>query len=439
MSLFDADDYLAPSDEPVEIAPQPVEELADPVVALLEDLPSDAPDAVVDAVLEEVALVEVGPPIEALLAGEPNVLDDVDESPPVRGPSVDSLWDAIRFQEAAIAGLRSAALQPVHAYLLVGSAGNGTLRAAVSFAAALLCARGGCGRCDVCQRSLDRTHPDLITVEREGASISVDQAREIIRLALRSPTEGDRKVLILTDFHMVTNAGPTLLKIIEEPPASTVFVILADHLPPELVTIASRCVQIPFTTPTEAQIIGALIDEGVEEARASRVAQASGGQLERALLLVSDDHLASRLSFWTMLPNRLDGSGAAVSALVAEALELLDHAAVGPLQVRQAAELAELEARLEQTGARGAVGQRKELTDRHKRESKRLRDDELRLGLSVLVRRYRTALINHETDGPQTLRAIEALSSVNEHLERNPTVGLLLSSLLLQLPKLVAA
>jgi DNA polymerase III subunit delta' len=424
VSLFDADDYLTPSDEPAEVAPQPPDEAAPPVAALLEtlqELPPDTPEFVVDSVLEEVAIVEVGPPVPVPIA---------------RVSSSVGLWDEVRFQDAAVAALRAAARQPVHAYLLVGRPGNGTMRAALSFGAALLCPNGGCSVCDVCLRARDQVHPDLIVVEREGASINVDQAREIIRLAMRSPVEGSRKVLVLTDFHLVTNAGPTLLKIIEEPPASTIFVILADHLPPELVTIASRCVQIPFVTPTGAQIISALIDIGLSEERAAQVAAASGGQLERALLLASDDHLAGRVAFWDMIPSRLDGSGAAVSSLAGEALALLDNAAVGPLEARQATEVAALEARIEQTGTRGAIGQRKELTERHKRELKRLRDDELRLGLSVLQRRFHTALVNQSIDDGAAIAAVEAIGATNEHLERNPNLALALPALLLKLPPL---
>ncbi len=422
MSLFDADDYLPIPDEPVEVAPQPVEEQPVAAAALLDQLPADVPEEILDAALEEVALVDVGPP--------------PDPQPVVLAPSSVDLWERIVFQDHAVAALRAAARQPVHAYLLTGVAGNGSRRAAVSFAAALLCDTGGCGRCDACIRAMAQTHPDLVVVEREGASINVDQAREIIRLAMRSPVEGARKVLVLTDFHLVTTAGPTLLKIIEEPPESTVFVILADHVTPELVTIASRCVQIPFVNPMLPQIVSALIERGLDADRADRVANAAGGQLERALLLADDEQLAARLAFWLMIPSRLDGSGAAVASLSGEALGLLDNAAVGPLEARQAAEVAALEKLIEQQGPRGAVGQRKELVDRHKRELKRLRDDELRLGLSVLLRRFRDALIGGEISHAEALAAIDRINGVQEHLERNPNLSLLLPALLLQLPRL---
>ncbi len=429
MSLFDADDYLPIPDEPVEVAPQPLDEpTAEPVAAavaaaaLLDQLPVDVPEAILEAVMEEVALVEIGPPLVS--AAVVPVVSSAD------------LWELVVFQQGAIAALRAAARQPVHAYLLTGVAGNGSRRAAVSFAAALLCDVGGCGRCDSCVRAMAQTHPDLVVVEREGASINVDQAREIIRLAMRSPVEGARKVLVLTDFHLVTTAGPTLLKIIEEPPESTVFVILADHVTPELVTIASRCVQIPFVNPTQSQIVSALIDRGLGTERAQRVAHAAGGQLERALLLADDEQLAARLAFWEMIPSRLDGSGAAVASLSGEALTLLDSAAVGPLEARQAAEVVALEKVIEQQGPRGAIGQRKELAERHKRELKRLRDDELRLGLSVLLRRFRGALLDGEVPSGDALGAIDRINGVQEHLERNPNLSLLLPALLLKLPRL---
>ena len=114
-----------------------------------------------------------------------------------RNRSVDGIWELVIGQESTVETLRSAAQQPVHAYLFVGPPGAGKVRAALAFAASVLCPRGGCGECDICSRTLNQTHPDLLNVEREGASISVEQAREIIRLALRSPVEGSRKVLVL--------------------------------------------------------------------------------------------------------------------------------------------------------------------------------------------------------------------------------------------------
>ena len=92
----------------------------------------------------------------------------------------------------------------------------------------------------------------------KGAAISIDTAREVTRLASTSPFEATRKVLVLHDFHLVKDAGPALLKTFEEPPPSTVFVILADHVPADLITIASRCVEVDFHPLTAAEVAAVL-------------------------------------------------------------------------------------------------------------------------------------------------------------------------------------
>ena len=78
-----------------------------------------------------------------------------------------------------------------------------------SFAASLLCPNGppADGTCDTCRRVLAGAHPDVL-VKSSGRARDHDRAgREIIRLAARSPVEGDRKVLILDDFHLVADSA----------------------------------------------------------------------------------------------------------------------------------------------------------------------------------------------------------------------------------------
>ncbi len=344
------------------------------------------------------------------------------------------VFDDVVGQDRAVAELRAAVRAPVHAYLFVGPPGSGKESAALAFAAALLCPDGGCGSCDVCVRVAARVHPDLVVVEREGASISVAQAREIQRLAMRTPNERPRKVLVLTDFHLVREAGPTLLKVIEEPPASTVFVILADHVPPELVTIASRSVRIELTAVASADLVTALMADGVDETLASEVAASAGGRLDRARLLASDPDFGRRRSAWQAVPRRLDGTGAAVGVVAAELAELLSAAAVAPLEASQAAEAAALADRVARTGERGSG--RKELADRHKRELRRLRTDELRFGLAVLSGAYRDALVAGTADPAACVAAVDALREAAENLVRNPNEALLLQALFLRLPPL---
>ncbi len=348
------------------------------------------------------------------------------------------VFDRLVGQASAVAQLRAAARSPVHAYLLVGPPGGGKRPAARAFAAALLCPRGGCGECDVCTRVLADVHPDAVVVEREGASISVPQAQEIRRLAVRTPNEGRRKVLTLVDFHLVREAGPTLLKIVEEPPPSTIFVILAEHVPPELVTIASRCVRIDFGRLLPDELVQALMTEGVEQGLAERVAEAAEGRLDRARLLAVDPDFERRRQVWQSLPSRLDGTGAAVAVLSGELVQLLGSAAVGPLEARHAQERAALEERIERSGERGSG--RKQLQDRHRRELRRLRADELRYGLALLAGVYRDALGGEPPPAAARgyLSSLEALQGAAEAIVRNPSELLFLQALLLRLAPLPA-
>lgn len=344
------------------------------------------------------------------------------------------LFAGVLGQDRVIAQLEAAARSPVHAYLLVGPPGTGKRDAARSFAAALLCAGGGCGSCDDCSRVLGGAHPDVVVHERAGAYITVGDAREIGRLAALSPVEGRRKVLVLVDFHLVERAAPALLKTIEEPPPTTVFVILAEHVPPELVTIASRCARIDLSPVPAERLAEALVAEGMPPDVAAEVATASGGRPDRARLLASDPGFAARRSAWRDVPSRLDGTGAAAAVLADELLAGLETV-LDPLRARHAAEQAELAERARLYGER--PGERKELDARHKREERRARTDELRFGLSTLATAYRDQLLPGR-EPSAGVAAVAAVSAANEALAHNPNVVLLLQGLLVRLTRLSA-
>jgi DNA polymerase III subunit delta' len=115
---------------------------------------------------------------------------------------------------------------------------------------------------------------------------------------------------------------------------------------------------------------------------------------------------------------------------------MVDAAAVGPLEARQAEEVALLDARLELIGGKGGAGQRKELQERHKRELKRLRDDEIRFGFATLAQAYRSILLTPDATSPDQRKAIAAATRVataSEHLVRNPNINLLLTALFVDL------
>jgi DNA polymerase III subunit delta' len=352
-------------------------------------------------------------------------------------------------QDRAVQTLRAAAARPVHAYLLVGPAGTGKRTAAVAFAAELLCPRRPAdGTCESCRRVLAGVHPDVVSVEREGAFIGIDTAREVTRLAAMSPMEGDRKVVILHDFHLVRDTGPALLKTIEEPPATTIFVILAEFLPPELVTIASRCFRVDFDPLTPAVIEQALQAEGIAPETAKHLAEASGGRLDRARLLASDPRFDARRQAWRDVPRRLDGTGAAAAKVADELLAFLESS-VEPLKVRHAAEMEELlernrrAAQVVGTGGKGAKSRAvnagvKDLEERQRRAERRQRTDELRFGLATLAAAYRDRL-RSAADPRRRAEAIEAVARIDKvakDLEYNPGELLALQALLVRLGRI---
>lgn len=345
-----------------------------------------------------------------------------------------SVWSGVVGQAQAIGRLSYAANDPVHAYLFVGPPGSTKDEASRAFAALLMA-----GSDDPTQRdarlALAGEHPDVREVLRQGARISKDQVGDIIRNASLAPVEGDRKVMILHEFHLLEAEGAArLLKTLEEPPASTVFIVLADQVTPELVTIASRCVRIPFAALSNDVVTATLVESGIDPATAEVAAQAAEGNLSRARVLATDEGLMGRRDAFAGIAARLDGTGTTVVKLCSEVLGLID-ASAAPLAARQAEELKALEARVAATGERGSG--RKQLDDLHKRELRRHRVDELRSGLGVLAGSYRDALVRCQLPRPDAaVTAVTRIHAALESMERNPNETLLLQWLLLDLPSL---
>lgn len=343
------------------------------------------------------------------------------------------VWDDVVGQAAAVARLRAAADRgPVHAYLFLGPAGSTKLQAARAFAARLMT-----GAEDADERNarliLRGEHPDVHEVRRAGAAIDKQQADEIVRAASMSPAEGHSKVMILEEFHLLAaNGAARLLKTIEEPPPSTTFLILADFVPNDLVTISSRCARIDFRAIGPDVVAARLVAEGIDPGAAMTAARASHGDLDRARVLAIDPALAERRAAFAAAPHHLDGSGSVALRTAAELLAMID-AAAEPLTARHADEVAELDARIAAHGERGSG--KKQLDDRHKRELRRHRTDELRSGLAAMAATYRdTATSSTTADLDACADAVRRIHRAIETLDRNPNEKLLVETLLWSLP-----
>ena len=349
-----------------------------------------------------------------------------------------SVWDDVVGQKPAVEHLRAAAARgPVHAYLFVGPAGSTKLEAARAFAASLMSSGEDREQRDA-RLILAGEHPDVREVHRIGASISADQAKEVVRVSSLAPTEGARKVLILDEFHLLSpNGAAMMLKTIEEPPDSTMFIILCDFVPHDLITISSRCARIDFRTIGADVIAARLLTEGINPAGAMVASKAALGNLDRARVLATDPALAERRKAFLGAPGQLDGTGAVAMRLAGELLALID-AAAAPLAAKHESEIVDLDARIKEHGERGSG--KKQLEDRHKRELRRHRTDELRSGLATLASVYRDQALASTTPGSggfDIAGCADAVAQVHRALEamdRNPNERLLLESLLWSLP-----
>lgn len=347
--------------------------------------------------------------------------------------SAADLWSEVVGQDRAVTQLRAAAAAPVHAYLLVGPEGSGTREAARAFAADLLSVgMGADAAADVRRRVGTEGHPCLTVVERVGAGIDKDQLRSVVEQAHRTPVEGDRQTIVLIDVHL-TSEYARLLKTLEEPPGSTVFVLTAEELPTEMATIASRCVRVDLTPVAEPVIAARLVAEGIDPDRAQVAASGAGGSLSQARLLTHDPSAMDRRELWLGIPGRLDGTGATAAALADEVLAATELLAE-PLTGRQEVEIAELDAVASATGNRMA-GDHKAMLERHKREQKRVRTADLRAGLAALLTRYRETLV--DGGSPEDyLAAADAVQELCDTLAFNPNTTLQLQSLFVGLPRL---
>ena len=294
-----------------------------------------------------------------------------------------------------------------HAWLITGPPGSGRSVAALCFAAALQCTSDGvpgCGNCRACTTTMAGTHADVRRVIPEGLSIGVEEMRAIVATASRRPSTGSWQVVVIEDADRLTEgAGNVLLKVVEEPPPSTVFLLCAPSVDPDdiSVTLRSRCRHVALVTPSVAAIARVLMDtDGLTETDALVAASVSGGHVGRARRLATDPEARDRrmralgVARAAAMPKR---AYAAVDELVAAAEAESRALTVG----RDEAESDELLTALGAGGTgkgtagamRGTAGAIKDLERRQKSRQTRASRDALDRALIDLATYLRDAMM----------------------------------------------
>lgn len=230
-----------------------------------------------------------------------------------------------------------------HAYLFTGPAHIGRYTLALTLARALNCTgeqppcagkvKDGKWKvedgCRACRLIAAGNHPDIRIVSPEGASLKIDQIRQLQHDLALSPVEARARVAIIDGMELATpEASNALLKTLEEPPSHVVLILIAAEPDVLLPTIVSRCQHLALRPLAIDRVKDALMMRwNVQAQRADELAHLSGGRLGWAVTAAQDA---------TMLEKR--------SARLADLVRLLGEKRVGRLAYAE--ELADSKAAL---------------------------------------------------------------------------------------------
>jgi DNA polymerase-3 subunit delta' len=229
-----------------------------------------------------------------------------------------------------VAGARSGRVP--HAQLFLGPEGSGALGLALAYAAYLQCEEPGetdsCGHCRACVKTHKMVHPDVhysyptvgsksistevvadwrgafvehgcyftlnswlnrLNAENKQGNINTDETRDITRKLSLMAYEGRYKILLLWLPEFLGKEGNRLLKLIEEPPDETVFLLVAENQEAILPTILSRCQLVKVPPLSDSEVADGLV-RLAEQSRenAERTAFLANGNLAKALEMADD-------------------------------------------------------------------------------------------------------------------------------------------------------
>ncbi len=181
-----------------------------------------------------------------------------------------------------------------HAYLFYGVQGIGKKTAAAAFAKAILCEHpdqnGACGQCASCRMVENENHPDLYIAPHDKP-LPVAAVREIKSRSFVKPNQGEFKVFIIPNADRMEGASyNALLKVLEEPPGNTVFLLTAADKATTPQTVTSRCIPVMLSTLNDAQM-NTLLQQKTDASQEmiQKAVEYADGVPGRALSLLSDE------------------------------------------------------------------------------------------------------------------------------------------------------
>ena len=218
-----------------------------------------------------------------------------------------------------------------HALLFLGHSGSGNLALAVAFAQMLQCERpspeGACGECSACRKAAQFTHPDIhfsfptiganavstdflkewrlalaenpymdantwlqrLGAENKQGNITKDECNAIIKKLSLKAFEGRYKILVLWLPEYLGKEGNRLLKLIEEPPENTIFLLAAENQDLILNTILSRCQLVKTGFLSDDEVTEGLQQKrGLDASRARQIAFLADGDFNVALQIADN-------------------------------------------------------------------------------------------------------------------------------------------------------
>ena len=339
--------------------------------------------------------------------------------------------------ESELSSARSASSMS-QAWLFTGPPGSGRSVAARAFAAALQCTGPvpGCGQCQGCLSTMGGTHPDVEIRATSGVTITVEQTRSMVGRSYVSPSVGSWRIIIVEDAdRMAERTTNVLLKAIEEPPGSTVWMLCTPSPDDVMTTIRSRCRNVALAIPSATDVAELLVRrDGVAPEAALVAAKAAQSHIGMARALATNPDVASQRAKTLREALSIRGAGDAVLAaqrLLANATER----AAAQATKNDGRELAELKRSLgveddkrippavraqirtlEETQKRRATRAKRDVLDRAMVDMLSLFRDVLTVQLGAAVE-----LVNE--DFAQEIRALAEASTPEQSIHRMDSIS----------------